>query len=98
MQPETAFKVKVQAALKLLPHTWFVKTQQLSVRGTPDILCCIRGTFVALELKRSQEARIDPLQTHTLTGITNAGGESFVVYPENWPVVLAHLKALAAGN
>lgn len=97
MQPETEFKLKVLAALKKLPRTWCVKTQQVSIRGTPDILCSIGGTFVALELKRSQEAKVDPLQEHTLQKIRDAGGMALVVWPENWPPILAVIEALAYG-
>lgn len=94
---ETNFKVRVKAYLATLPHTWHVKVQQVGIRGTPDILCCIRGRFVALELKRSATAHIDPLQYHILGLISQAGGYAMVVYPENWAevqTVLARISKL----
>jgi hypothetical protein len=95
MQPETKFKIKVMADLKKLPHILFVKTQQVAIRGTPDILACIKGRFVALELKRSQEERADPLQAHNLDMIEFAGGLAYVVNPTNWPAVYEAMTSLA---
>ena len=96
MQSETAFKNKVRAALKTLPGCWFVKTQQVAIRGTPDLLCCIGGRFVALELKRSQEAKADPLQAYMLAQIENAGGVAVVAHPDNWADVFSVLVALSS--
>ena len=94
VQLESDFKKKVLVALKALPGCWFVKTQQVSIRGTPDILACVRGRFVALELKRSAEAKIDVLQTYNIEGIRKAGGYGAVVSPENWLDVLGQLRAI----
>jgi len=95
VQPETKFKIKVMADLKKLPRTWFVKTQQVAIRGTPDILACLGGAFVALELKRDEHERADPLQAHNLDMIEFAGGHAYVVHPANWPAVYAALTNLA---
>jgi hypothetical protein len=95
MQAETKFKTKVQAALKTLPNCWYVKTQQLAIRGTPDLLICIKGLFVALELKRNDQEDADPLQTFTLHKIDAAGGIAYVVNPTNWPAIFEELKRLA---
>lgn len=84
MQAETRFKNRVMAFLETLPDCWFSKIQQVGIRGTPDILCCINGYFVALELKSSLAAEIAALQVHNLKAITNAGGISFISTPETW--------------
>ena len=84
MQAETRFKQRVIEFLKSLPDVWFVKIQQVVTRGTPDILACINGYFVALELKRSSDANITALQGHNLSEITKAGGISLVSCPESW--------------
>lgn len=89
---ETNFKVRVKAFLKTLPNTWHVKIQQVGLRGTPDLLCCVNGVFVAIELKASRTAPLDRLQAHTLKQIKKAGGTALVAFPENWPVVQEALK------
>jgi len=97
-QPETILKEKVLLALRQLPCTYAVKIQQVSIRGIPDILACIRGKFVALELKRDAKQKPEPLQQHELGKIQKADGLAFVVSPENWQEVLAMLTDLAEGT
>lgn len=96
-QPETKLKERVLRDLKELPQTWCVKTQQVAIRGTPDILACICGWFVALELKRDDKQKADPLQDYHLAKIRQAGGNSFLVTPTNWPDIFQILRDLA-GN
>ena len=91
-QPETILKEKVLADLKTLPNTWHVKVQQTTIRGTPDILACVNGFFVALELKRDNAQRPDKLQDYQLVKIREAGGASFIVHPENWSDIFGYLK------
>lgn len=97
-QKETTFKKRIRPLLKALPNTWFVKTQQRSLRGTPDFLMCVAGKFVALELKRSAKEKPDPLQDHNLKLIRDAGGVGLVVFPENWNEVFDQLKIIAGGK
>lgn len=97
-KPETLFKEKVQDFIKTLPNTWCLKTQERTIRGIPDLLLCIKGQFVAIELKKSVEDEPDPLQEFNLTKITKAGGASLTAYPENWPQVMGVLIKLATGK
>lgn len=94
-QPETLLKERVLKDLRKLPITYAVKIQQVAIRGTPDILCCINGHFVAIELKRDPSQKPDKLQEHELGRISKAGGVSVVVNPLNWPGVYASLAKLA---
>lgn len=94
-QPETIFKEKVLKDLRALPKTWAEKIQQVAIRGTPDILACVNGHFVSLELKRSDKAKTDPLQDYVLGKISDAGGMALVAHPLNWPDILAKLKKLS---
>ena len=95
---ETKLKEKVLGALHTLPETWCVKVQQVAIRGTPDILACIRGHFIAIELKSSPEHEPDALQQYTLDSIEDAGGLAVVVDPVNWPDVFEGLQAMAYGK
>ena len=94
-KPETLFKERVREDLRTLPSTWFVKIQQVAIRGIPDFLVCIDGIFVAIELKASRLAARDPLQTWTLESIAKCGGRAFVAYPENWSETLEYLREIA---
>jgi len=95
---ESTFKERIYPSLKALPHTWAQKIQQRTIHGTPDFLLCIRGRFVALELKKDDKSDADPLQLYTLEKINQAGGFCFVVTPVNWPEVLDFLKRLSQGE
>lgn len=92
-KPETRFKEKVIAELKKLP-VWFLKTQEMARHGTPDLLICAGGKFVAWELK--VDADIEPLQAYNLERIRNADGSAHVVTPENFEECLNNLKEFIA--
>ena len=95
-QPETIFKKKVIEFLKFLPKTWFLKTQELAIKGVPDILACVNGTFVAMELK--VEARLDKLQLYNLNRIQECKGYSVEVTPKNWKEVKKVLRTFLIDN
>jgi hypothetical protein len=48
-------------------------------RGVPDIICCVNGAFVALEVKRPELGRLTDLQALTIERIRDAGGVAEVV-------------------
>lgn len=91
---ETIFKEKVLADLRKIPRLWCVKVQQVAIRGTPDILCCAGGVFVAVELKKDARVDPDPLQDYTLERIKKAGGWTFVAHPGNWTDILEKIGLL----
>jgi len=94
-QPETIFKEKVQNDLDTLDYCWHEKIQQVCKRGTPDILACIGGTFIALELKKDEKEEAKPLQKLKLRKIKKAGGLDYVAHPKNWPEIFQFLKYLS---
>lgn len=86
MKPETKFRTQqVIPFLKTLNKTTFFSISQKSISGTPDILMCINGKFVAMELK-SEEGKASPLQERNLNVIRRSGGSAFVVSPKNWEI------------
>jgi len=95
VQSETRLKEKVLSDLKTLPNTWATKIQQVSIGGTPDIIACIRGYFVAIELKRNKKEKPTGLQEYNMVRILKADGQVFVVYPENWAKIFRHLERLS---
>lgn len=49
--------------------------------GVPDILCCFRGVFLALEVKAaSTSAKVSADQLRVIRNIRESGGYAFVVY------------------
>lgn len=85
MKPETIFRNRVVLPfLKKLPRCDITSVQQLARSGDPDLLICLCGRFIAIELKARKGAKISKLQIWKLNKITDAGGISLVVYPENW--------------
>jgi hypothetical protein len=94
-KPETVFKERILKRLEELPNTWALKTQERSKRGIPDLLLCMDGLFVAIELKKSDKDDPDPLQEWNLDCIVKAGGVAITCYPENWVAVFNYLKKLA---
>jgi hypothetical protein len=95
---ETLFKERIAPHLERLPNTWFVKIQQRAIRGTPDILLCVNGIFVALELKKSDKEKRDLLQDHNLDKINKSGGLGIKTTPGNWLAVLEALTILSKGG
>lgn len=94
MQSETRFKTKVLKALREIPNSWWVKIQQVSMRGTPDIIGCVNGHFVAWELKKSKFDHPDKLQQHNLDLITKSQSLARIVFPENFDHCLLEVRAL----
>lgn len=64
---------------------WFVKffANRMTKEGIPDILACVNGYFVGIEVK-AQNGRPSPLQMYHCEQIRKAGGFAFVVYPTGW--------------
>lgn len=48
--------------------------------GIPDILCCINGYFVGVEVK-AQNGKPSEIQLFNIKKINDAGGFAFVLYP-----------------
>ena len=96
-KPETLFKERIQPLLKATPNSWWFKTQQIATIGIPDILGCVNGRFVAIELKRDQREagkRQHALQRYVIGLINEAGGYATLCYPENFHEVLAKIRSL----
>lgn len=94
-KPETAFRAKFQNRLKQLPNSWFESIQQKSIGGTPDNLGVIRGQFVGIEYKATENDVPTPLQEHKLKCIAEAEGIGLVVHPGNADQTYEFLEAMA---
>ena len=84
MAAEKQFEDKIKAYLKERGH-WFVKyfANRNTRAGVPDILACVRGRFVAIEVKAST-GKPSELQLYNVRQIRQAGGIAIVLYPERF--------------
>ena len=66
--------------LKTLPRCFFWKEHGgiYGTSGIPDIIVCIDGRFIALEVK-TQKGKTTPLQNAAIRKIRSSGGFAFVV-------------------
>lgn len=86
-KPETVFRKKVRGDLQELTRLgpfWFEAIQQKAIVGTPDFLCCIKGLFLALELKATDTSTVSFIQMVKLEAITKADGIALIVSPNCW--------------
>lgn len=76
---ESQLKKKVMIRLPIVFGGWWHKTHGGPFqRGLPDIIGCVKGRFIAVELKApGREGRVTKLQMHILNQIHNSGGLSF---------------------
>ncbi len=84
MAQEKTFENKIKKYLEA-QGCYFVKffANRMTKVGVPDILACINGYFVAIEVK-AQNGRPSDLQLWNREKIREAGGISVIVYPDQW--------------
>lgn len=51
--------------------------------GIPDLICCVNGYFVAIELKGS-DGKPTELQKYHIREINKSGGIGVILYPEQF--------------
>ena len=96
-KPETQFRTgTVDPYLKTLKCAVDFSIQQQTLCGHPDKILCIRGRFVALEIKNNDEDPA-PLQQYFLDEVTKKGGVAWVVKPKNWHIIKNKLHLLDEG-
>ena len=78
---EKTFENKIKKFLEQ-HNAWFVKffANSYTKSGIPDILACVNGYFVGIEVK-AQNGKPSELQLYNVDKIRKAGGFAFVVYP-----------------
>lgn len=82
--PEKQYELKIRRFLDNL-GAWHLKTYSDGVQraGVPDILACVKGHFVAIEVK-SETGRPTALQVWNIEKIREAGGIAMVLYPDGF--------------
>lgn len=97
-QREKVFENKVKAYLKSI-GAYFIKTHgdRFSKVGTPDILACVNGRFVAVEVK-AENGKPSELQLHHIEQIKKAGGVAYILYPKDFDEFKTKINLLRGGE
>ena len=80
-KPESRLQLRIQKALRdKFPDIYIRKihVSEFSQAGMPDLICCYRGRFVAMEVKMAGE-KLSALQNIEGVAVVNAGGHWFIV-------------------
>jgi len=80
MTPEGKVKAEIVDYLKTMrPDIWYYCAQDRFTAGIPDIICCYRGRFIGIEVKRIEYnkdmRRYNRLQEVIGEKIVEAGGD-----------------------
>lgn len=51
--------------------------------GIPDLIICLKGKFIAIELK-NEIGKPTALQLHNIEQIKKSGGQAYILKPENF--------------
>lgn len=91
--PEKLVENKIKDYLDSI-GSYYIKTHgsMFSKAGTPDIIACINGRFVAIEVKRAEGGEVSALQKAKIKLIQQAGGIAFVA--SSLEETKRHLKKL----
>lgn len=84
MAQEKTFENKIKKYLEQ-QGCWYVKffANAYTRSGIPDLITCIGGNFVAIEVK-AQNGKVSDLQKYQRDKIREAGGISIVLYPDQF--------------
>lgn len=99
MGSEKQFEIKVKRYLNSLKNCWYVKYWGggMSKSGIPDLLCCINGIFISIELKASN-GRVSELQKYNTKLINKANGIGIILYPEGFEEFKKIIKGVEECN
>ncbi len=76
---ESAIQKKILGYLNSLEECWNVKTIATNKPGTPDILCCYQGQFIAIEVK-AKDGKVSALQKFQIKQLKKAGAITIIAY------------------
>lgn len=84
MAEEKTFENKVKKYLKE-KNIWHVKyfANTFTKVGVPDILACVNGKFLAIELK-AEKGKVSELQEYNIDKIKESGGIAIVLRPSKF--------------
>lgn len=94
MAAEKTFENKVKKYIEE-QGGWQVKffANRMTKTGIPDILACIKGHFLAIEVK-AKNGKPSELQKYHVKKINDAGGYAIILYPQDWELFKQLVKRL----
>ncbi|APQ74425.1 VRR-NUC domain-containing protein [Clostridium botulinum] len=98
MAAEKKFENEIKEFLSELPKTWFYKNWSgpYSKSGIPDIIACVRGIFVAIEVK-APNGRASELQKRNIRLIRESKGIGYILYPKDFKEFKKDMRELLNG-
>lgn len=99
MGPEARYQKKLMDALRAR-GAWVVKypAGPHGTIGTPDLLACYRGRFLAIEVKagnpKLKAYAPTPMQRHQLGLVSDAGGIILIAWPQTHDDVMRVLRTI----
>lgn len=95
---EKNFENKVKTFLKS-QNAWILKTWGGGMQrsGIPDLLCCVHGKFVAVEVKATR-GKPSELQLWNVKKIKESGGIAVVLYPKDFEEFKKEILKLKGEN
>ena len=98
MASEKIFENKIKVFLKSI-GAYFIKTHgdRFSRVGTPDIIACLNGHFVAVEVK-AENGKPSELQLYHIAQIIKAGGYGCILYPKDFDKFKLDMYRLKGGE
>jgi len=92
--PESKVKAKVVKLIKAHGiYYFFPATYGFGRSGVPDVVCCAKGKFIAIECKAGNN-KPTALQEKEMADIRKAGGHAYVVNEESLTLLGATLRSL----
>ena len=92
--PEKKVKDKVVKLLKQYGvYYFFPATHGFGRSGVPDVVCCVKGIFLAIECKAGTN-KPTALQEKEIADIRKAGGIAFVINELNLTLLENYLRGL----
>ena len=92
--PEKKVKDKVVKLIKAYGiYYFFPATHGYGRSGVPDIICCAKGKFIAIECKTGNN-KPTALQEKEMADIRKAGGIAYVVNEESLTLLGSILRSL----
>lgn len=94
MAQEKRFETKIKKFLEQ-ENCWYVKyfANAYTSKGIPDLLCCVNGYFLAVEVK-AENGRASELQKWNVDKIRSCGGKAIILKPSQFDSFRELVKAL----
>lgn len=98
MAQEKTFENKIKKYLKD-KGCWHVKyfANRMTKSGIPDIIACVNGKFVAIEVK-AENGHPTELQLWNVEQIKKSNGIAVIAYPSDWDKLKILIDKLLEGG